>query len=229
MKAKKNIIKVLFQDNHLIAINKKCGDLSQKDKTNDDSLIELIKQKLKQDANKPFNVYLGVIHRLDRPVSGVLVFAKTSKALVRMNTLFSKKEMNKTYLAVVQGKPQKKTETITNWLKKNEKQNKSYVVQEDTPNAKKAVLTYTVLAYFSNYTLLEISLETGRHHQIRSQLANLGHIIKGDVKYGFPRPNDDQSINLHAQKLTFTHPIKKEVIIIKAPLPNTKSWIPFIK
>lgn len=215
---------VLYEDNHIIVINKKPSDIVQGDKTGDETLPDKIKAYLKEKYDKPGNVFCGVVHRLDRPTSGVVVFAKTSKALSRLNDQFRGKETNKVYWAVVEQKPQKNTARLENFLRKNEKQNKSYVVNEEGKDAKKAILTYKLINSSDKYHLLEVSLETGRHHQIRVQLSHIGCIIKGDVKYGAKRSNTDGSIHLHARQLTFNHPTTKEEITIVAPVTNDSLW-----
>ena len=217
-------LEVLFEDNHLIIVNKKAGDITQGDKTGDAPLSEIIKDYIKEKYNKPGNVYLGVVHRLDRPTSGVIIFAKTSKALSRLTKMLRDKEIYKTYWAVVKNKPKKKKDTLINYLKKNPKNNKSYVVGENVNGAKKAILHYEVIKVLDNYSLLEINLETGRHHQIRTQLSNIGSPIKGDLKYGFQRSNKDASIHLHARKIAFTHPVSKEKIEVLAPTPQDVIW-----
>ncbi|NNF19226.1 MAG: RNA pseudouridine synthase [Flavobacteriaceae bacterium] len=215
---------VLFEDNHLIAINKQAGDIVQGDKTGDMPLSEVVKLYIKTKYDKPGNVYLGVTHRLDRPTSGVVVFAKTSKALPRMNKLFAEKETEKTYWALVKNAPPKPHDTLTHWMIRNHKQNKSYAYNDERPNSKKAILHYKLLKQLNNYYLLEITLETGRHHQIRAQLSAIGCPIKGDLKYGFDRSNPDASIHLHAHKLSFTHPVRNESIDILAPPPRDVLW-----
>lgn len=217
-------LEILHEDNHTIVLNKKASDLVQGDKTGDEPLPERIKSYLKEKFDKPGNVFCGVVHRLDRPTSGALVFARTSKALERLNEQFREKETGKVYWAIVEKAPSKKTERLVNWLAKNEQQNKSYVVKEGTKNAKQAILTYHLIASSDKYYLLEIELETGRHHQIRCQLANIGCIIKGDLKYGAKRSNPDGSIHLHARSLKFNHPTSKEEIKIIAPVPNDNLW-----
>jgi len=192
-------LQVIYEDNHLIAINKRSGDIVQGDKTGDIPLSEVVKEYIKIKYNKPGNVYLGVAHRLDRPTSGIVVFAKTSKALPRLNKLFAEKEAQKTYWAVVKGNPEKDTDTLIHWLKRNTKQNKSYAHRNEVNESKKAILEYTVLKKLDRYILLTIDLKTGRHHQIRAQLAAIGCIIKGDLKYGADRSNKDGSIHLHAR------------------------------
>lgn len=213
--------RILFEDNHLLAINKLASEIVQGDKTGDPTLPDAIKAYLKERDHKPGNVFCGVIHRLDRPTSGLVLFAKTSKALERMNTQFREKEIEKTYLALVEGSLEGKG-TLVNHLKKNEKQNKSYVV--DQSMGKEASLSYEVIQAFNHYSLVRITLETGRHHQIRCQFAHLGFPIKGDLKYGAKRSNKDGSIGLHASTLTFNHPTTKERIWIEAP-PISSDWI----
>ena len=217
-------LQILYEDNHLIAVNKRPGDIVQGDKTGDLPLSEIVKAYIKEKYGKPGNVYLGVAHRLDRPTSGVVVFAKTSKALPRLNKLFADKEAKKTYWAVVKNKPTKTSDTLTHWLKRNTKQNKSYANIKEVNESKKAVLDYIIIKKLDNYFLLEIDLKTGRHHQIRAQLAALGCPIKGDLKYGFDRSNKDGSIHLHARELKFVHPVKKTELKIIAPVPNDPVW-----
>ena len=217
-------LQILYEDNHLIAVNKRPGDIVQGDKTGDMPLSEIVKQYIKEKYNKPGNVYLGVAHRLDRPTSGIVVFAKSSKALPRLNKLFAEKEAKKTYWAVVKNMPPKTRDTLTHWLKRNTKQNKSYANKKEVPDSKKAGLDYEIIKKLDNYFLLEIDLITGRHHQIRSQLTAIGCPIKGDLKYGFDRSNKDGSIHLHARKLMFIHPVKKEKLELIAPPPNDPVW-----
>lgn len=217
-------LQVLYQDNHLIIINKRPGDLVQGDKTGDKPLSEIVKEYLKIKYDKPGNVYLGVVHRLDRPTSGIVVFAKTSKALPRLNKLFKEKLARKTYWALVKKMPPKEKDSLVHYMKRNPKQNKSYAHVKEVPDSKRAVLEYRVLKRLEHYTLLEIDLQTGRHHQIRSQLSKIGCPIKGDLKYGFERSNQDASIHLHAQKLVFVHPVKKEKLEIIAPPPQDPLW-----
>lgn len=217
-------LQVLYEDNHLIAINKRVGDIVQGDKTGDAPLSDIVKDYIKEKYNKPGNVYLGVAHRLDRPTTGIVVFAKTSKALPRLNKLFAEKDAKKTYWAVVKQQPKKTKDTLVHYLKRNTKQNKSYANIKEVPDSKKAILDYTVLKKLDNYYLLEINLQTGRHHQIRSQLTSIGCPIKGDLKYGFNRSNADGGIHLHARKLSFIHPVKKEPLEIIAPLPDDPIW-----
>ena len=215
---------ILFEDNHLLIINKRPGELSQLDKTGDNSVLEKYKLYLKKKHNKKGNVFLGLVNRLDRPTSGVLILAKTSKALSRMNKMLVEKKILKKYLAIVEKKPIRKKNTLINFLKKNQKQNKSYIVDETTKDSKKAILHYTTLKELDNYSLLEISLETGRHHQIRVQLSNIGCSIKGDLKYGSKRSNSDKSICLHANEISFIHPVSKNEIKIKANTPQNNIW-----
>ena len=213
---------ILFEDNHLIAINKRAGQLVQGDKTGDACLADEIKGFLKIKYNKPGNVFCGVIHRLDRPTSGVVIFAKTSKALERMNAQFREKLTDKSYVALVHGKLSNK-ESLVHELRKNEQKNKSFVV--DPGKGKEARLSYNPIKVFDSYTLIEVNLETGRHHQIRCQMAHIGHPLRGDLKYGAKRSNEDGSICLHSAKLLFTHPITKESMCIAAELPKSSAWI----
>lgn len=217
-------LQIIYEDNHLIAINKRPGDIVQGDKTGDTPLSEVVKQYIKKKYNKPGNVYLGVAHRLDRPTSGIVVFAKTSKALPRLNKLFSEKAAKKTYWAVVKNVPEKHQDTLTHWMKRNTKQNKSYANSKEVPDSKKAILDYHMLKKLDNFYLLEVDLKTGRHHQIRSQLTAIGCPIKGDLKYGFDRSNKDGSIHLHARSLSFIHPVKKEMLELIAPTPQDVIW-----
>jgi 23S rRNA pseudouridine1911/1915/1917 synthase len=216
--------RILFEDNHLLVVNKLPSEIVQGDKTGDEPLPERIKSLLKEKYQKPGNVFCGVIHRLDRPTSGVVVFAKTSKALERLNAQFREKETNKTYWAIVENKPKEPKGSLRDYLKKNETQNKSYVVNENSPGAKLALLNYELLASSANYHLLEVTIETGRHHQIRAQLSKIGCIIKGDLKYGAKRANKDASIGLHARSLRFLHPTTKEEITIVANPPADAVW-----
>jgi len=217
-------ITVLLEDNHLIVINKKASQIVQGDKTGDVPLSEHLKNYLKVKYNKPGKVFLGVVHRLDRPVSGAVVFARTDKALSRMNEIFRSRDVQKVYWAIVERRPAHIEGKLINWLNKNEKQNKSYVVKEGTAGALRAELDYKLLASSDKYHLLEVQLHTGRHHQIRCQLANMGCIIKGDLKYGAKRSNPDASISLHARSISFTHPVKGERVEIVAPVPDDKLW-----
>ncbi|MDB2317666.1 RluA family pseudouridine synthase [Flavobacteriales bacterium] len=218
------MIEVLYEDNHLIVINKQSGDIVQGDKTGDKPLPDFVKDYLREKYNKPGNVFCGVIHRLDRPVSGIVLFAKTSKALSRMNQLFRDKEIQKTYWALVESKPIKTSDRLENYLLKNQQKNKSRVYLKPGNGALKATLDYQVLKSLDRYTLLEVKPITGRHHQIRVQLSHMGSVIKGDLKYGAKRSNKDASISLHAREINFIHPIKKEPIKIIAPVPNETLW-----
>ena len=215
---------VVYEDNHIIIVNKTASEIVQGDKTGDTPLSETVKQYLKEKYQKPGNVFIGVTHRLDRPVSGLVVFAKTSKALSRLNEMFKTKEVKKTYWAVVKNRPPHEEGTLAHWLVRNEKQNKSYAYDKERPQSKKAVLNYRLLAASDNYYLLEVDLQTGRHHQIRCQLAKMGCPIKGDLKYGFSRSNPDGSICLHARSISFVHPVSKEQITVEAPLPAGNLW-----
>lgn len=216
---------VLYEDNHIIAVNKTCSEIVQGDKTGDTPLSEIVKAYIKEKYNKPGEVFLGVTHRLDRPTSGVVLFARTSKALTRLNAMFqSHEQIQKTYWAIVQGTPKMPEGRLENWLIRNEQQNKSYIAKPNANNAKKAILNYRTLVRGENYTLLEIDLETGRHHQIRCQLAAIGCPIKGDLKYGAKRSNPDGGISLHARQIAFIHPVSKQPICITAPVPNDSLW-----
>lgn len=217
-------LQVLQEDNHIIVVNKRAGDIVQGDKTGDMPLSEVVKNYIGEKYNKPGAVYLGVVHRLDRPTSGIVLFARTSKALSRLNAQFAARETSKTYWAVVKNAPPKDADRLVHYLKRNPKQNKSYAHAKEVPDSKKAALTYRILKKLDNYYLLEIDLETGRHHQIRSQLAAIGCPIKGDLKYGFDRSNKDGSIHLHARTLAFMHPVKKEKITITAAPPKDAIW-----
>ena len=220
---KKNL-QILFEDNHIIVVNKRCGDIVQGDKTGDTPLSEIIKSFIKEKYNKPGNVFLGVPHRLDRPTSGALIFAKTSKSLTRLNKLFKEGKVEKYYLAITKNKPKKTEDTLIHWLKKNEKTNKSIHFIKETEKAKKAIMHYKMIKELDRYYVLEIKLETGRHHQIRCQLKAIGCPIKGDLKYGYDRTNDDGGIDLHAKKIIFEHPVTKKLTTIEAPVRNTKIW-----
>lgn len=220
----KNNLQLLHEDNHLIVINKRVGDIVQGDKTGDKPLSEVVKEYIKVKYNKPGEVFLGVIHRLDRPTSGIVIFARTSKALTRMNELFSKRDTKKTYWAIVKNKPQNSEDTLVHYIKRNEKNNTSKAHINEVSESKIASLDYKIIASLHNYYALEINLHTGRHHQIRAQLSAIGSPIKGDLKYGFDRSNPDGGIHLHARKLVFTHPVTKENIEIIAPTPNDVIW-----
>jgi len=224
MHSTKENLQILFEDNHIIIVNKRAGDITQGDKTGDKPLSDVVKEYIKDKYNKPGNVYLGVVHRLDRPTSGIIIFAKTSKSLERLNKMLREKTINKTYWAVVKNRPKKEKDTLINFLKKNPKNNKSTAYAKEIDGSKKAILHYTVIKKLDNYFLIEVDLETGRHHQIRSQLSNIGSPIKGDLKYGFDRSNKDGSIHLHARKIQFTHPVTKEQVTVTAPTPKEVIW-----
>jgi|TARA_B110000238_G_scaffold17281_1_gene16930 23S rRNA pseudouridine1911/1915/1917 synthase len=218
------VLKILFEDNHLIIVNKNPGDLTQGDITGDITLGDKIKSYLKKKYNKPGNVFLGITHRLDRPTSGVIIFTKTSKSLKRLNEMFKDNEIKKTYWAVVKSITKKKSDKLENYLIKNQKQNKSYVAKVSNTKSKKAILFYKVIFELQKFSLLSIKLETGRHHQIRTQLSHVGFPIKGDLKYGYPRSNNDGSIYLHSRKVSFIHPVTKKNIEITAIPPKNNIW-----
>ena len=218
---------VVYEDNHIIVVNKTSSEIVQGDKTGDIPLSETVKQYLKEKYQKPGNVFVGVAHRLDRPVSGLVVFAKTSKALSRLNEMFKNSEVKKTYWAIVKECPRELEGELVHYLVRNEKQNKSYAYDKEVPDSKKAILHYRLIARSQNYNLLEVDLKTGRHHQIRCQLAKMGCPIKGDLKYGFARSNPDGSICLHARRISFIHPVSKEQIDLEAPLPPGNLWSGF--
>lgn len=220
---------VLYEDNHIIIVSKRAGEIVQGDKTGDVPLSETVAAYLKEKYSKPGNVFVGVPHRLDRPVSGVVVLAKTSKALARLNEMFRVGSVDKRYLAIVKNRPQEPEGRLENWLVRNEKQNRSYAYDREVPNSKKAVLNYRLVASSVNYNLIEVELLTGRHHQIRCQLAKMGCPIKGDLKYGAERSNPDGSISLHAFQVTFEHPVSHDMIDIKAPLPKDPLWQSFVE
>jgi 23S rRNA pseudouridine1911/1915/1917 synthase len=220
----KNNLQILHEDNHLIVINKRVGDIVQGDKTGDKPLSDVVKEYIKEKYDKPGEVFLGVVHRLDRPTTGIVVFARTSKALTRMNELFSNRETQKTYWAVVKNKPEFSEDKLVHYLKRNEKNNTSKAHSKEVPESKLASLDYKIIASLNNYFALEINLHTGRHHQIRAQLSAINCPIKGDLKYGFDRSNPDGGIHLHARKLVFTHPVSKENIEIIAPVPYDVIW-----
>lgn len=215
---------VLYEDNHIIIVNKTVSEIVQRDKTGDKPLSEIVKEYLKEKYNKPGNVFCGVTHRLDRPTSGIVVFAKTSKALARLNDMFKNKEISKTYWAVIKEMPKLTEGTLRNYLVRNEKQNKSYAYDSEKPNSKLAILHYKLISRSEKYNMLEIDLETGRHHQIRCQLAKIGCPIKGDLKYGADRSNPDGGISLHARKISFIHPVSKEPVEVIAPVPDDNLW-----
>jgi 23S rRNA pseudouridine1911/1915/1917 synthase len=220
----KNNLQILHEDNHLIVVNKRVGDIVQGDKTGDKPLSDVVKEYIKDKYNKPGEVFLGVVHRLDRPTTGIVVFARTSKALTRMNELFSNRETQKTYWAVVKNRPAKNEDTLVHYIKRNEKNNTSKAHIKEVSDSKLASLEYKIIKELDNYYGLEIQLHTGRHHQIRAQLSAIGSPIKGDLKYGFDRSNPDGGIHLHARKLVFIHPVSKEEITIIAPVPEDVIW-----
>lgn len=220
---------VVYEDNHIIIVNKKSGEIVQGDKTGDEPLSEIVKAYIKEKYQKPGNVFIGVVHRLDRPVGGLVVFARTSKALSRLNEMFRVGDVHKTYWAIVRNRPPKDEDTLTNWLVRNTTQNKSYAYQREVPNSKKAILKYRLIGHTDNYYLLEINLMTGRHHQIRCQLAAMGCPIRGDLKYGAKRSNPDGSISLLSHHVEFVHPVSKQVISVDAPLPEERIWHEIVK
>ena len=217
-------MKVLYEDNHIIVVNKESGEIVQGDKTGDTPLSDIVKDYIKVKYQKPGNVFLGVVHRLDRPVSGAVVFARTSKALSRLNEMFRRGEVHKTYWAIVKNKPKADAATLVSWIVRNEKQNKSYAYDHEVKDSKKAVLDYRLIASGDTYHILEIRLHTGRHHQIRCQLAAMGCPIKGDLKYGSQRSNADGSISLLSRHTEFLHPVSKQLIAVDAPLPSYPLW-----
>lgn len=220
----KNNLQVLYEDNHIIAVNKRVGDIVQGDKTGDKPLSDVVKEYIKHKFQKPGEVFLGVVHRLDRPTTGIVVFARTSKALTRLNELFKNRDTQKTYWAVVKNRPLQNEAVLVHYLKRNEKNNTSKAHNKEVPDSKKSSLDYKIIAVLNNYFVLEINLHTGRHHQIRAQLAAIGCPIKGDLKYGFDRSNKDGGIHLHARSLLLTHPVTKEILHITAPVPNDAIW-----
>jgi 23S rRNA pseudouridine1911/1915/1917 synthase len=220
----KSNLQILHEDNHIIVVNKRVGDIVQGDKTGDKPLSEIVKEYIKDKYSKPGEVFLGVVHRLDRPTTGIVIFARTSKALTRLNEMFSARETQKTYWAVVKNKPEKQEDTLVHFLKRNEKNNTSKAHLKEIPESKIAKLDYKIIRELNSYFVLEINLQTGRHHQIRAQLAAIGCPIKGDLKYGFDRSNPDGGIHLHARKLAFVHPVSKEEIEILAPTPKNSLW-----
>lgn len=220
----KNNLQILHEDNHIIVINKRVGDIVQGDKTRDKPLSEIVKEYIKDKYNKPGDVFLGVVHRLDRPTTGIVVFTRTSKALERLNKMFSERETQKTYWTVVKNKPPKTDDKLVHFLKRNEKNNSSKAHLKEVPESKIASLDYKIIKELNNYFVLEVHLHTGRHHQIRAQLQAIGCPIKGDLKYGFDRSNPDGGIHLHARKLAFVHPVSKEKIEIVAPVPSDSIW-----
>ena len=222
-------MEVVYEDNHIIIVNKQSGEIVQGDKTGDRPLSDIVKDYIKEKYAKPGAVFLGVVHRLDRPVSGLVVFARTSKALTRLNDMFRNGEVHKTYWAIVQNPPQQPEGLLQHWLVRNEKQNKSYAYDREKPQAKKAMLKYKVIGHSERYWLLEVNLLTGRHHQIRCQLAAMGCPIKGDLKYGSKRSNPDGSISLMARRVEFVHPVSKQDIVVEVPLPHDTLWQSFSK
>ncbi|MCH3885879.1 RluA family pseudouridine synthase [Tenacibaculum aquimarinum] len=224
MHSTKENLQVLHEDNHLVIVNKRAGDIVQGDKTGDKPLSDVVKEYIKDKYNKPGAVFLGTVHRLDRPTSGIVIFARTSKALERLNKMLREKTIKKTYWAVVEKFPKKEKDSLINFLKKNPKNNKSTAYSKEIDGSKKAILHYQLLKKLDNYSLLEVDLETGRHHQIRVQLSTIGSIIKGDLKYGAKRSNKDGSIHLHARKIEFIHPVSKELIKITSPTPKDPIW-----
>lgn len=223
----KRTMEVVYEDNHVIIVNKQSGEIVQGDKTGDRPLSDIVKDYIKEKYQKPGEVFLGVVHRLDRPVSGLVVFARTSKALTRLNKMFAEGQVHKTYWALVQGCPEKEEDLLTHWLTRNEQQNKSYAYQREVPRSKKAQLEYRVLSRGDNYSLVEVQLMTGRHHQIRCQLSAIGCPIKGDLKYGAKRSNADGSISLQSHRVEFVHPVSKQLICVEAPLPSDPLWKKF--
>lgn len=219
--------RILFEDNHLLIVNKLPSEIVQADKTGDTCLLDDVKAFIKEKYEKPGNVYAGLVHRIDRPVSGAVIFAKTSKALSRMTIKVKEREFSKTYLAIVKNKPPKEADELSHYMIKNEAQNKSYIVASNTKGAKLAQLRYRVIGTSDSYYLLEVELITGRHHQIRAQLAHIGCPIKGDLKYGFPRSNPDASISLHAYMISFEHPTLKTPVKVIAPKPKGMPWDAF--
>ena len=217
-------MQVLYEDNHIIIVYKEAGEIVQGDKSGDEPLSETVRRWIKEKYQQPGNVFLGIVHRLDRPVSGLVIFAKTSKALARLNNMFRNGEVHKTYWAIVTRPPFEPEATLTDWLVRNERQNKSYAYNHQVPTSKKSILHYKIINRSDRYTLLEINLMTGRHHQIRCQLSNMDCPIKGDLKYGAPRSNPDGSISLLSHRVEFVHPVSKENICIESPLPDDTLW-----
>lgn len=224
VRSTKENLQILHEDNHIIVVNKRVGDIVQGDKTGDKPLSEVVKEYIKEKYNKPGEVFLGVVHRLDRPTTGIVVFARTSKALTRLNELFSNRETQKIYWAIVKSKPAKPEDKLVHFLKRNEKNNTSKAHLKEVPDSKMASLSYKIIKELANYVALEIELHTGRHHQIRAQLSAIGSPIKGDLKYGFDRSNPDGGIHLHARKLNFIHPVTKDKISLLAPTPDDVLW-----
>ncbi|MBR6279655.1 MAG: RNA pseudouridine synthase [Bacteroidales bacterium] len=217
-------MQVIYEDNHIIIVSKTVNEIVQGDKTGDETLIDKVKKYIKEKYNKPGEVFLGLTHRLDRPTSGIVIFARTSKALARLNAMFRDGEIHKTYWAITSNRPKEDEGTLEDFLKKNEKLNKSFIAKETDKEAKKAILNYKIISVSDRYYLWEINLLTGRHHQIRCQLANIGCPVKGDLKYGYPRSNPDGGLSLHARKVEFIHPVSKKEISVTAEVPNDKLW-----
>ena len=217
-------LNILFEDNHLILVNKRSGDIVQSDKTGDKPLVDKVKEYIKEKYKKPGDVFLGVPHRIDRPTTGIVIFCRNSRSLERTNQMFKDKAIQKTYWAIVKDKPRADSGKLIHYLKRNEQQNKSFASEREKPGSQMAEMDYTVLAKSDRYFLLEIDLHTGRHHQIRAQLSKIGCPIKGDLKYGYDRSNEDASISLHARKVSFLHPSKKNLMDIVAPVPEDKLW-----
>jgi len=217
-------LNILFEDNHLIIVNKYSGDIVQSDKTGDKPLVDKVKDYIKEKYNKPGEVFLGIPHRIDRPTTGIVIFCRNSRSLERINQMFKDKAISKTYWAIVKDKPPAESEKLVHYMKRNEQQNKSYASDQKTPGSQRAELDYKIIAASDRYFLLEIDLHTGRHHQIRAQLSKIGCPIKGDLKYGYDRSNEDASISLHARQVSFIHPSKKTMMEIVAPVPDDKLW-----
>ena len=222
-------LQILFEDNHLIIINKRPGDIVQGDKTGDEPLLDIVKKYVKEKYNKPGDVFIGMPHRIDRPTSGIVIFCRNSRSLERMSEMFREKTIHKTYWAVVKNRPPKEKHTLIHYLKKNQQMNKSFPYEKKVPDSFYAELEYKLIANSDKYFLIEVKLKTGRHHQIRVQLSSIGCPVKGDVKYGFDRANDDGSIHLHSRKVEFIHPSKKEPMTVIAPVPDDKLWTYFEK
>jgi 23S rRNA pseudouridine1911/1915/1917 synthase len=217
-------LQILFEDNHLIIINKRAGDIVQGDKTGDKPLLDMVKDYIKVKFNKPGEVFIGTPHRIDRPTSGIVIFCRNSRSLERMSEMFREKMLHKTYWAIVKNQPPKDSDKLIHYLKKNSVMNKSFAYEKKVPDSFYAELDYKVIAKSDRYFLVEVRLHTGRHHQIRVQLSTIGCPVKGDMKYGFDRPNPDASIHLHARRVEFSHPSKKESMVVVAPVPDEKLW-----
>ncbi len=225
----KKRLEVLYEDNHLIAVNKRVGDLVQGDQTGDETLADEVKAYIKVKYNKPGDVFLGIVHRIDRPVSGVVLFARTSKALARLNKMFQEKTIKKTYWAIVDKRPNEESGRLEHYIKKNQEKNRVNVFDKEKSGGKIAILNYQLLVSFTNYHLLEVDLETGRHHQIRAQLSRMGCHIKGDLKYGAKRSNPDGGISLHSRMVSLMHPVKNEPLVITATPPDDTLWNEFME